>query len=164
MVSQDHMIRESCDFMARRSSSTLPSYKFCGNRHFGIRDIMVFICHVTLQDQVIKVLIKWLYSRKSLKTSQHPTRFVSYRHCGSGYIIVLFCHVIFQDRVIKGSCDLITSSSSLQITTLPNFGAICIAVVDILALEEQDSTCSRLNLLLLFFSKGHGLQAHDIPW
>ena len=33
-----------------------------------------------------------------------------------------------------------------------------------LAVEEQDSTCSRLNPLLLFISKRHGLKARDISY
>ena len=104
--------------------------KFCGDRHFGIRDIMVFICQVTLQDQVIKVLNDFMDGSPLRLVNILPGS-VGHRHCGSGYIIVLVCHVISQDHVIKGSCDLITSSSSLQITTLSNFGAIGIAVVEI---------------------------------
>ena len=30
--------------------------KFGGHRHSGSRDIIVFVCHVTLQDDVIKAL------------------------------------------------------------------------------------------------------------
>ena len=33
-----------------------------------------------------------------------------------------------------------------------------------LVVEEQDSTCSRLNPLLLFISKRHGLKARDISY
>ena len=91
---------------------------------------MVFICQVTLQDQVIKVLNDFMDGSPLRLVNILPGS-VGHRHCGSGYIIVLVCHVISQDHVIKGSCDLITSSSSLQITTLSNFGAIGIAVVEI---------------------------------
>ena len=53
---------------------------------------MVFVCHVTLQDHVIKAL--YVYHRRS-KCGDH-------RHCGSGDIINLVCLVILQDHMIKG--------------------------------------------------------------
>ena len=50
-------MKESCDFMGRdllRQVTTLPSFVAIG---ILIRDIIVFICQVTLEDEVIKVLL-----------------------------------------------------------------------------------------------------------
>ena len=39
--------------------------KFGGYRHSGSGDIMVFVCHVTLQDHVIKALIDFMVKSPS---------------------------------------------------------------------------------------------------
>ena len=35
--------------------------EFGGHRHSGSRDIMVFVCHVILQDHVIRVLCDFMF-------------------------------------------------------------------------------------------------------
>ena len=60
--------------------------------------------------------------------------------------MVLVCHVISLDHVIKESCELEGGS---QVTTLPE--ALCYGDMFVVV-EEQDSTCSCLNPVLLFIS------------
>ena len=39
--------------------------KFSGHRHSGSRDIMIFVCHVNLQNHVIRVLCGFMVRRTS---------------------------------------------------------------------------------------------------
>ena len=75
------------------------SGKFGGDKHSGSGNIIVFVCHVTMQDHVSVI---WLYGLELLEKSHHPTMFGILRHCGNGGIIVSDCHVILQDHMIKG--------------------------------------------------------------
>ena len=54
------------------------------------------VCHVTLQDHVVKVFNDFI-----VKVCHHLTKFGGQRHCGIGDIVVLICHVISQNQVIK---------------------------------------------------------------
>ena len=75
------------------------SLKMCW--HFlWIVPIMAVVCHINLQDHMIKVLYDF-YGLEDLKASHHPTKCGSYRHCDSGDIMVLVCHVMSQDHVMK---------------------------------------------------------------
>ena len=76
--------------------------KFSGYRHSGSRNIMIFVCHVTLQDHVIKVLCNFMV-RSPSNISYHPTKFRNHRDCNSADIMVLACHMMSQDHVIKVS-------------------------------------------------------------
>ena len=67
--------------------------KFTGHRHFGSRDIMVFICHLTLQDHMIIALYDFKFKSPSV-LSHHPTTFGGHMHFGSGNIVVLVYHMI----------------------------------------------------------------------
>ena len=58
--------------------------KLVGHRHHVSRDIMVFVCHVTLEDHVAIA-----------------TLFGGHSHFGSG-VMISVCHAISQDHVIKG--------------------------------------------------------------
>ena len=49
----------------------------------------------------------------------------------SGDIKYLICHVTSQNYVIEGSCNFMSASSSLYVTTLPNLVAIGIVVVEV---------------------------------
>ena len=60
----------------------------------------------------------------------------------------LVCHVISQDHVIMSS--LVTIGS--------------VVVHTFLMVEEQDSTCSGLNLPLLFIPQPHGMKAHYMSY
>ena len=65
---------------------------------------MVFVCHVTLQDHVIKGLnyfVVW-----------SPSRYITILPSLVAIVIVLVCRVILQDHVIKGSCDFMSKSPS----------------------------------------------------
>ena len=56
-ISQDHVIKRPCDFMGRSPSRQITILKnFSVYRHLGVGNIMVFNCHVTLQDRMIKAL------------------------------------------------------------------------------------------------------------
>ena len=60
MILQNKMLKGSFDFMGRNPSrqvTTLPNLVTIGT---GSRNIMVFICHVTLQDHVIKTLYSFV--------------------------------------------------------------------------------------------------------
>ena len=48
---------------------------------------MVFVCHMTLLDHVIKALFDFLFL-EPLKISHHPTKCSGHRQCGSGNIMV----------------------------------------------------------------------------
>ena len=56
---------------------------------------MVFVCHVTFQDHVVKALIDVLV-RSSSKSV--PSKFGGHEHYGSEDIIVLVSHVILQNH------------------------------------------------------------------
>ena len=77
----------------------------------------------------------------------------------------LVCHVISQNHLIKGSYHFM---GRIPLTISQHhakfFGHRHCYSGDIMFLlvEEEDSTCSRLNPALLFIPKGHGLKAHDM--
>ena len=54
MISQDHLIKESCDFMGMSPA------KFVGYRHCDSGDVMVLVCHVILQHHMIKGLCDFM--------------------------------------------------------------------------------------------------------
>ena len=70
-------------------------------------------------------------------------KFRGHGHCGSGDIMGL----------------VMIESHSLGCHRYYASGDIMVLVV-----QKQDSTCCRLNLSLLFISKGHGLKAHDVSY
>ena len=53
VMSQDHMIKRSCDFMGRSPQGKSPPCQVSGHRHYG-NGGMFFICHVISQDHGIK--------------------------------------------------------------------------------------------------------------
>ena len=53
VISQDHVIKESSDFISRSPVSYHPAKYGC-YRHSGRGDIMVFVCSMTLQEHVTK--------------------------------------------------------------------------------------------------------------
>ena len=52
-MSQDHMIKRSCDFMGRSPQGKSSPCQVSGHRHYG-NGGMFFICHVISQDHGIK--------------------------------------------------------------------------------------------------------------
>ena len=84
---------------------------FGGLRSCGSEDIMVFVCHLTLIDHVIK-RVKCLYEEELLKAAHHTAKFGRNKHCDSEDIKVLVCHVISKYHVIKRSCGFMGSSLS----------------------------------------------------
>ena len=85
--------------------------KFSGHRHSDSdsRDIMIFVCHVTLQDHVIRAFCGFMVRSFS---SHYPIKFGGHTHCGREDIIVLACYMMSQDHVIGGSYDFISSCTS----------------------------------------------------
>ena len=54
MISQDHVIEESCNFTGESCEVSHHSAMFCGHTHCGSGNIMVLVYHVISQDRVIK--------------------------------------------------------------------------------------------------------------
>ena len=74
-----------------------------------------------------------------------------HRHCIGGDIL-LVCHVVLQERMIKESCDFWWEPLMASHHPTKSGGLRQRRSGDMfLVVEEQDSTCSRLNQLLLFF-------------
>ena len=82
--------------------------KFGGRGHCGSGDVAHLICHVTLQDHLIKEL--QLYEKKLLIVCNHSIRFGCHRHCGSGDIFIY--HVTSCNNVFKGFCNFMVGSLS----------------------------------------------------
>ena len=57
-----------------------------GNRRCSSWDVKFLICHLILQDHVIKGSFDFM-NRSSLKVSHLPAKFVGHRHCGSRDIV-----------------------------------------------------------------------------
>ena len=55
MISQDYVIKSSCDVRVSCHHVEFGSYKLSNSR-----DMMVFVCQVTLQDHVIKIFYEFV--------------------------------------------------------------------------------------------------------
>ena len=92
--------------------------KFDGHRPCGRRN-MYLICHVPLQDHVIKGSCDFMEGHSSLYVITLPNLVaivavvVEIQHN-------LICHVTLKNHVIKGFFELMEGSSSLYVTTLPS--------------------------------------------
>ena len=95
----------------------------CGHRHGGSGDIMVLVCHMILDDYVIK-RVMWLNGWELLIVSHDPAKFDGQWYCGSGDIMVL----VF---LMKESGNFVGISPSRQVTILPSFVAIGTLAVEI---------------------------------
>ena len=64
---------------------------------------MILVCHVILQDHVIKESYD-VIGEEPVQVNYHLTKFGGHRHCGGEdiMILILVCHVILPDHVIKG--------------------------------------------------------------
>ena len=60
---------------------------------------MAFVCHVTLQDNVIKGSCNII--EEPIKISHHPVKFGCNRHSCIRDIDVFICYVTLQDHLIK---------------------------------------------------------------
>ena len=60
VISQDHVIKGSCIFIARSPKVSYHSVRSGDHRHSDSGDIKVFVCHVTLQDHLIKALNEFM--------------------------------------------------------------------------------------------------------
>ena len=74
--------------------------KFSCHKDCGNVDIMISVCHVILQNHVIKSLYDFMGG--TLMVSHHSVSFGGHGHCGSEDIMVFICHVILRDYVTKG--------------------------------------------------------------
>ena len=77
----------------------------------------------------------------------------------SADIAHLIYHVSLWDYVTEESCDFMSGSSLLYVTTLPSFGGHRHegSGDNVLVIQGKDSTCPRLNPTLLFISKVRGM-------
>ena len=74
MISKDHVIKGSCDFIGNEPINV--SYhpaKFGSHMHSGSGDTMVFVCHVNLQDHVKKALNGFMVSSPSMYVTILPS-------------------------------------------------------------------------------------------
>ena len=53
--------------------------KFKYHRHCSSRNIMVFVCHVISDDEIVM----WIYRYDSIKANYNPAKCGGQRHCGS---------------------------------------------------------------------------------
>ena len=60
---------------------------------------MIFVCHMTLQDHVIKKLCTFVVMTPQV--SHHLAKFGGHRYGNSKDIMIFVCHVISQIHVIK---------------------------------------------------------------
>ena len=82
---------------------------------------MVFICHVTLQDHVIKALYDFMVRSSSRLVDILPgVVAIGTVVKEIGDITILVYHVILQDHIIKRSRDLIGIGSSKCAIVLPS--------------------------------------------
>ena len=108
-------IDESCDFLGGSSSSSSLHFitqkfhrpaKCGGHKQCGCGD-MFLICHLILQDHMIKRSCDFMSRSPSiLNVSHHLAKFGGHTHCGREDIMDLVCHVALQDRETKESRDL----------------------------------------------------------
>ena len=60
-ISQGHVIKESCNIIGKSPKREYyHSANFGCHRHCSNRDMMVFVCHVTSQDHMIKALYDFM--------------------------------------------------------------------------------------------------------
>ena len=96
VISNDHVIRGSSNFMGR-SLSRKVSVKSRDHRHCGSGDIPILVCCVSSQEHVIKVSCGF-------------AKLGGVKHSDNGDIFLVF-HVISQDHVIQRSCDFMGGES-----------------------------------------------------
>ena len=89
--------------------------KFRGHRHHTRGNIILLLCHVTLQGQVTKgsSIIMGLIIIKLLMAIPHSAKLGCHKQCGSGDIIAVVFHVILHDYVFKESLDFTCRSPSM---------------------------------------------------
>ena len=109
---------------------------------------MYLICHVILQDHVIKGFCDFNKGSSSL----YRTTLSS--HCCSGDIAYFICQVILQERHQKVS-EFMERSSSLNVATLPGLMAINIAVVDFDFITWPHGTMYSKGCLTLMVEASH---------
>ena len=66
--------------------------KFGGHRHCSSGEIIVLVCHVILQGDVIKVSFDFI--GRDHQSELTPPTFGNYSHSGSGVTMILVFHVI----------------------------------------------------------------------
>ena len=95
-----------------------PSWHILEHRDSGSGDIMVLVCHMILQNNMINVI--WLDKLVPMKVSWHPAGFGGHSHHVIREIMVSFSHVISRDRVTKRA-SYIGRSPSRWFTILLSF-------------------------------------------
>ena len=88
---------------------------------------MTFVCHVTLEDHLIKQSCGFI--EELIKISHDPANFDCTSHFCSRDIQVFVCHVTLEDHAVKALCDSMVRSLSMYIAILPSSVAIGTVVV-----------------------------------
>ena len=127
MISQDHVIKGSFDFMAQNSSWQLIICDFIDRealKQVNTLPRLVVIGTVVLEKYwflLVTLFSKttrskghmWLYGQEPLKLSHHTAEFGDERYHGSGDIVILVWDVVLQYHAIKRSCDFMSRSPSI---------------------------------------------------
>ena len=103
--------------------------KFGDHRHCGNGDMMVLVCHMILQDQVMKRSCDFM-GRRPIEASYHPVKVSGHSHSSSGVVMILVCHMISQDHKVKGQCGKLGGTPTWKVTILTSLEAIGIVVVE----------------------------------
>ena len=94
--------------------------KFNDQRSCGIVEVKYLICHMTLQDNVIKRFR--IYWRNLFIVQNHLAKFWSHSHFGSGDITYVICYMTLQDHLIKGSFEIYGQKFLIECNNLARFG------------------------------------------
>ena len=106
------------------------SVKFGDHRDSGRVDIMDFLCHVTLQNHMIKGSCDFM--EEPIKISHHPHKFGCTRTIAVTIYRFLFVTLPCKTtHLIKSLYDFMVRSLSRYITVLPTLVVIATAVVKI---------------------------------
>ena len=97
VISQYHVIKETCDFMGGSLSGKSPPYNVWWPYSFWLwRYNVVNFSSDLARPSYLRTM--WLHRKDPHKVSYHPAQFGGQKHFDSGDITFLVCHVISQDR------------------------------------------------------------------
>ena len=109
---------------------------------------MILVCHMILQDYVMKgSLTLWAVP----KVNHYPAKPGGHRHCSSGDIMVLVCQTNLQDHLTKGSSNSMGRSPSRQVTIRPSLTAIGTQVMEIYFSLSRDLARPRDQRVMLLY-------------
>ena len=104
--------------------------KFSGHWYFGKVDITILVCHLIIQDHVIKMPFDLIGRSPSWQVTVLSRLVATDTLVGEIYCF-LVCHVISKDHLIKEPCDFMSRSPSRGVTILRSVVAIGTLVMEI---------------------------------